>query len=111
MILFVGRIEPLKGASTRCCAISLLRERLPQVLEDVHVAIVGGDPARELDAEMLRLQTIHRELDLRSLVTFLGAKDQDTLPAYYAAADMVVMPSHYESFGMVGLEAMAMGRR
>jgi D-inositol-3-phosphate glycosyltransferase len=55
------------------------------------------------------LQTIHSELDLRSLVTFLGARDQEILPAYYAAADMVVMPSHYESFGMVGLEAMAMG--
>ncbi len=88
----------------------MMRHRLPQVMQDVHVAIVGGDPhADELDAEMLRLQTIHRELDLRSLVTFLGAKDQDTLPTYYAAADIVVMPSHYESFGMVGLEAMAMG--
>lgn len=110
VILFVGRIEPLKGIDSLLRAISLLRERLPQVLEHVHVAIVGGDPnAHELDAEMLRLQTIHRELDLRTLVTFLGAKDQDTLPSYYAAADMVVMPSHYESFGMVGLEAMAMG--
>jgi D-inositol-3-phosphate glycosyltransferase len=79
-------------------------------LQDVHVAIIGGDPqAEQLDAEMLRLQTIHRELDLRTLVTFLGAKDQEILPSYYAAADMVVMPSHYESFGMVGLEAMAMG--
>ena len=110
VILFVGRIEPLKGIDSLLRAISLWRERMPQVLEHVHVAIVGGDPnARELDAEMLRLQTIHRELDLRALVTFLGAKDQETLPSYYAAADMVVMPSHYESFGMVGLEAMAMG--
>jgi D-inositol-3-phosphate glycosyltransferase len=43
------------------------------------------------------------------LVTFLGAKDQDTLQYYYSAAEMVVMPSHYESFGMVALEAMACG--
>jgi D-inositol-3-phosphate glycosyltransferase len=48
-------------------------------------------------------------LGIHDLVTFLGAKDQDVLPAYYAVADMVVMPSHYESFGMVALEAMAMG--
>jgi D-inositol-3-phosphate glycosyltransferase len=41
---------------------------------------------------------------------FLGAKDQEVLPYYYAAAELVVMPSHYESFGMVALEAMAMGR-
>ena len=45
----------------------------------------------------------------RNLVTFLGAKDQDTLVYYYSAAEMVVMPSHYESFGMVALEAMACG--
>jgi D-inositol-3-phosphate glycosyltransferase len=110
VILFVGRIEPLKGIDSLLRAIAILREQAPQALEHVHVAIIGGDPgAEQLDAEMLRLQTIHRELDLRSLVTFLGAKDQEILPAYYAAADMVIMPSHYESFGMVGLEAMAMG--
>jgi D-inositol-3-phosphate glycosyltransferase len=48
-------------------------------------------------------------LDIHDLVTFLGSKDQEILPNYYAAAEMVVMPSHYESFGMVALEAMAMG--
>lgn len=110
IILFVGRIEPLKGIDSLLHAISLLHQHYPQITENVHVAIIGGDPqAAQLDDEMQRLQAIHRELDLRCLVTFLGAKDQDILPAYYAAAHMVVMPSHYESFGMVGLEAMAMG--
>lgn len=110
LILFVGRIEPLKGIDTLLRAVSLLRDRYPQVVADLHVAIVGGDPhSAPLDDEMARLQAMHRELDLRALVKFLGAKSQDVLPAYYAAAEMVVMPSHYESFGMVGLEAMAMG--
>ena len=58
---------------------------------------------------MARLQALRAELGIHDLVTFLGAKDQDILPYYYAAAEMVVMPSHYESFGMVALEAMAMG--
>jgi len=53
---------------------------------------------------------LREELGINDLVLFLGAKDQDVLPNYYAAAEMVVMPSHYESFGMVALEAMAMGR-
>lgn len=59
---------------------------------------------------MARLQALREELGITDLVVFLGAKDQEILPNYYAAAEMVVMPSHYESFGMVALEAMAMGR-
>lgn len=109
-ILFAGRIEPLKGIDTLLCAMSILQERHPDAVENTSVAIIGGDPwADTLDAEMARLQALRTELGIHDLVTFLGAKDQDVLPAYYAVADMVVMPSHYESFGMVALEAMAMG--
>ena len=109
-ILFAGRIEPLKGIDTLLRAISILQDRHPQAVENTTVAIIGGDPwADTPDAEMLRLQTLRAELGIHDLVTFLGAKDQDILPWYYAVADMVVMPSHYESFGMVALEAMAMG--
>jgi D-inositol-3-phosphate glycosyltransferase len=109
-ILFAGRIEPLKGIDTLLRAMSILRECYPQAVERTYVAIIGGDPwADTLDAEMARLQALRTKLGIHDLVTFLGAKDQDALPAYYASADMVVMPSHYESFGMVALEAMAMG--
>lgn len=109
-ILFAGRIEPLKGIDTLLRAISILQDRHPQAVENTTVAIIGGDPwAETLEAEMARLQALRTELGIHDLVTFLGAKDQDILPAYYAVADMVVMPSHYESFGMVALEAMAMG--
>lgn len=109
-ILFAGRIEPLKGIDTLLRAISILQERHPAAVDNTCVAIIGGDPwADDLDAEMARLQALRHDLGIHDLVTFLGAKDQDVLPAYYAAAEMVVMPSHYESFGMVALEAMAMG--
>jgi D-inositol-3-phosphate glycosyltransferase len=74
------------------------------------VTIIGGNPwADTLDEEMERLQRMSLELGLDDLVAFAGARDQNILPYYYAAAEMVVMPSHYESFGMVALEAMAMG--
>ena len=109
-ILFAGRIEPLKGIDTLLRAMSILQTRHPAAVENSTVAIIGGDPwADTLDAEMARLQQLRAELDIHDLVTFLGAKDQDVLPDYYAVADMVVMPSHYESFGMVALEALAMG--
>ncbi len=110
LIIFAGRIEPLKGIDTLLKAIALLQHHYPWVVESVCVAIIGGDPWAETpDAEMARLQEVRAELDIGDRVTFLGAKDQDDLPDYYAAADMVVMPSHYESFGLVALEAMAMG--
>lgn len=109
-ILFVGRIEPLKGIDTMLRAMALIQERQPEVLENTCMAIIGGDPwAETLDEEMARLQQLREELGVNNLVTFLGAKDQEILPNYYAAAEIVVMPSHYESFGMVALEAMAMG--
>ncbi len=109
-ILFAGRIEPLKGIDTLLQAMSILQNEHPEAVTDTCVAIIGGDPwADTLDAEMARLQELRAQLGIHNLVTFLGAKDQDILPNYYAAAEMVVMPSHYESFGMVALEAMAMG--
>lgn len=109
-ILFAGRIEPLKGVDTLLKAIALIQQRQPEAVKDVCVAIIGGDPWNDdPDDEMARLQELRQELGVSETVTFLGAKDQDVLPNYYAAAEMVVMPSHYESFGMVALEAMAMG--
>ena len=109
-ILFAGRIEPLKGIDTLLCAMSLIQEHSPEAVQNVSVAIVGGDPwSDDPGQEMARLQELRGSLGVTDIVTFLGAKDQDVLPDYYAAAEMVVMPSHYESFGLVALEAMAMG--
>jgi len=91
-------------------AIALIQQRQPQAVQDVCVAIIGGDPWNDdPDDEMARLQELRSKLGVAETVTFLGAKDQDVLPDYYAATEMVIMPSHYESFGMVALEAMAMG--
>lgn len=114
LILFVGRIEPLKGIDTLLQAIALLDKDKTCDLgcECLSVAIIGGDarvPLEQMTSEMKRLQLMRSALGIDQLVTFLGKQGQDTLPDYYAAADMLVMPSHYESFGMVALEAMACG--
>lgn len=108
MLLFVGRIEPLKGIDTLMQAIAILRERNQKVC----LTVIGGDseiwPEHSND-EMVRLQDLREQIGLNDLVAFIGKRGQDTLPYYYSAADAVVVPSFYESFGMVALEAMACG--
>jgi D-inositol-3-phosphate glycosyltransferase len=110
MILYVGRIEALKGIDTLLRAIAILRAGCPDA-PCLYLVIIGGDPddPDHENAEMERLKAIRTALGIEDVVTFLGAKDQDTLQYYYSAAEVVVMPSHYESFGMVALEAMACG--
>lgn len=112
ILLFVGRIEPLKGIETLIRSIAILRERGLLIEHPHDLAIIGGDPdttQADINTEMVRLQSLCHELNLDDLVIFLGKRDQDTLPYYYSAAEVLIMPSHYESFGMVALEAMACG--
>lgn len=112
MILFVGRIQPLKGIDTLIRALAIIKQKEPTLAKDLCVSIIGGGPTPDAEIEQRefdRLNTLQAELGIDDLVTFLGAKDQDTLVYYYSAAEMVVMPSHYESFGMVAIEAMACG--
>ena len=112
IILFVGRIEPLKGIDTLIEAMAILMQQGTLERHNLCVAIIGGDPEANPDqmtAEMSRLQALRMSLGLGDMVAFLGKRDQDTLQYYYSAADVVVVPSHYESFGMVALEAMACG--
>jgi D-inositol-3-phosphate glycosyltransferase len=112
MILFVGRIEPLKGVDTLIKAISQL-QRADILSKCPHyLFVIGGDPDTDWDKmneEMRRLQDLCNELGVGDLVIFLGKRDQDSLQYYYSAAEMLVMPSHYESFGLVALESMACG--
>lgn len=108
MLLFVGRIEPLKGIDTLIQAIAILRKM--EVF--VCLSVIGGEPNPTIEmenTEMARLKEMCEKAGLSDLVTFLGKRGQDTLPYYYSAAEVVVVPSHYESFGMVALEAMACG--
>ncbi len=109
MVLFVGRIEPLKGVDTLIRAMSDLK--LPGK-HPVYLAVIGGEPDAEpedMTAEMTRLQNLCDNLGMEQTVIFLGKRAQDSLPYYYSAAEVLVMPSFYESFGMVALEAMACG--
>ncbi len=108
VVLYVGRIEPLKGIDVLIEAIAIMRQKGVRVC----LSVIGGEPLSEpglLNHEMARLQALREQYGLQDMVAFLGKRGQDTLPYYYSAAEAVVVPSHYESFGMVALEAMACG--
>ena len=102
VVLYVGRIEPLKGIDILLQSIALLEDG-----SNIRLLIVGG--SLDGDEELERMKDLAVELDLEDRVTFTGSVSQTELPMYYAAADVFVLPSHYESFGLVALEAMACG--
>ncbi len=102
VILYVGRIEPLKGLDILLNAIAMLEDT-----SDTRLLIVGGKPG--LDKELDRLKSLASQLGIANFVTFTGALGQTELPKYYSAADVFVLPSYSESFGLVALEAMACG--
>lgn len=110
MVLFVGRIDPVKGLDVLMYAMRVLLAKKPQM--KACLWIVGGDITQKKELwskELQKLEHLRKLLDLHTTVTFVGQQSQHELPKYYNAADLVVMPSHYESFGMTALEAMACG--
>jgi len=112
VVLYVGRIEPLKGIDTLIESIALIQGQGLFEEDCICLTIIGGDPDvsdEKMTSEMVRLKELCERYGVGEMVTFLGKRDQDTLPYYYSAAEAVIMPSQYESFGMVALEAMACG--
>lgn len=107
LLLFVGRLERLKGAEVAIRAMSLLGERSHG---DVRLAIVGEDARGRGEAsEKKRLMAVAAEAGVRERVDFVGSVAHHELPYFYSAADVCVMPSYSESFGLVALEAQACG--
>ena len=107
MLLFVGRLERLKGVDVAIRALALLRDRSH---DDVRLVVVGEDSRDGDESEKQRLKIIAGELGVRDRVDFVGSVAHHELPCFYGAADVCVMPSYSESFGLVGLEAQACAR-
>jgi D-inositol-3-phosphate glycosyltransferase len=102
ILLFVGRIDPLKGVDQLLKAMPYLKS-----FKGLRLIIVGGDEYSR--AEVEKLQKLSAELDIQDAVTFQGLIKQEQLPYFYSAADVCIVPSYYESFGLVPLEALACG--
>ena len=103
VLLFVGRIQPLKGLDVAVRALAELRRR------DATLVVVGGASGLGGNSELARVEGLIDELGLRDRVRFVPPQPHHILSTYYRAADVVLVPSRSESFGLVALEAAACG--
>lgn len=102
VLLFVGRIQPLKGLSIAIRCLGLVDPRAVLV-------VVGGPSGVDGDAELRRVRDLASELGLEDRVRFVPPQPHHLLSTYYRAADVCIVPSRSESFGLVALEAAACG--
>jgi D-inositol-3-phosphate glycosyltransferase len=111
VVLYVGRLERLKGADTLLETVADLTSR--PSFDDVHTLLVGADSGDGLrqsghpEGERGRLEALAASLGVADRVTFLGAVPHADLADLYAVADVCVVPSRAETFGLVALEAQA----
>jgi D-inositol-3-phosphate glycosyltransferase len=105
LLLFVGRIQPLKGLAAAVRTLDALIEDHP----DAHLVVVGGPSGPQGDAEVARVHSLVDSLGLGEHVFFVPPRLHELLSTYYRAADVCLVPSRSESFGLVALEAAACG--
>jgi D-inositol-3-phosphate glycosyltransferase len=108
LLLFVGRIQPLKAPDVLVRAAAALVERDPALRDRLVVGVVGG-PSGTGTRDPERLDALARDLGIHDVVRREPPVAPDRLVAYYRAAEAVVVPSYNESFGLVALEAQACG--
>lgn len=106
VMLYAGRIQPLKGLDLAIRAVEQLVSALDR---QVVLLLVGGASGSGGEEEVARLGALADKLGIAADVRFVGAQPHRHLPAFYRAADVVVMCSHSESFGLAALEAHACG--
>ncbi|WP_377270617.1 D-inositol-3-phosphate glycosyltransferase [Peterkaempfera sp. SMS 1(5)a] len=108
VLLFAGRIQPLKAPDVLLRAVAVLLERDPSLRERLVVPVVGGPSGSGL-ARPESLHKLAAQLGICDIVRFHPPVGQPALVDWYRAATALVMPSHSESFGLVALEAQACG--
>jgi D-inositol-3-phosphate glycosyltransferase len=105
MMLFVGRIQPLKGADIATEAFISIAERFP----DLFLVMVGGPSGPKGQEVMDQIWRKVNSAGLSDRVYFVAPQRHEILSSYYRAADVSIVPSRTESFGLVALEAAACG--
>ena len=103
VLLFVGRIQPLKGLDVAVRALAALGR------PDATLVVVGGASGSGGPAEVERIHSLIDELGVAAQIRHVDPQPHHLLSTYYRAADVCVVPSRSESFGLVALEAAACG--
>lgn len=106
VMLYVGRIQPLKGVDL---AIEAAARVAPTLDRELIFFVAGGGSGRAGDEEVDRLEKLAAARGVQNVVRFLGPQPHELLPDLYRAADALVVCSHSESFGLTALEAHACG--
>ncbi len=108
VLMFAGRIQPLKAPDVLLRAVAVLLEREPDLRSRLVVPVVGGPSGSGLEHPE-SLAQLASALGLDGVVRFVPPVAQGELAEWYAAADLVAVPSYNESFGLVAVEAQASG--
>jgi D-inositol-3-phosphate glycosyltransferase len=108
VLLFAGRIQPLKAPDVLLRAVAELLGRSPDLRSHLVVPVVGGPSGSGLEHPE-SLAELAAELGLDDVVRFVPPVAQSELARWYAAATLVAVPSYNESFGLVAVEAQATG--
>jgi D-inositol-3-phosphate glycosyltransferase len=103
VLLFVGRIQPLKGLDVAVGALADLRR------PDATLVVVGGPSGAQGDQELARVRDLAAVLGVADQIRWIEPQPHQLLSTWYRAADVCVVPSRSESFGLVALEAAACG--
>ncbi|HEX2051857.1 MAG TPA: glycosyltransferase [Actinomycetota bacterium] len=106
VVLYVGRIQRLKGLDLALSALARLRATTQP---GAVLVVVGGASGSNGGDEVARLKALARSLGVADAVRFVGPRPHDELPCFYRAADVLAVCSHSESFGLAALEAHACG--
>ncbi|MGN6129123.1 MAG: D-inositol-3-phosphate glycosyltransferase, partial [Nocardioidaceae bacterium] len=108
VLMFAGRIQPLKAPDVLLHAVARLLERDPSLRPRLVVPVVGGPSGSGLDHPE-GLAQLAESLGIADVVRFVPPVAQHELVDWYAAATLVCVPSYNESFGLVAVEAQAVG--
>jgi len=105
LVLYVGRIQPLKGLDVALNAFAMLAAGRP----DARLLVLGGPSGPDGDSELDRVRAQAERLGIAAEVDFRGPVPHHDVADAYRAADALVVPSRSESFGLVAAEAQSCG--